>query len=189
MSDKESDDDMQDAELGSQEAEQNGDVVKYGELSVSGQDSVAAGVAAGNIHLQSADAATLALPEVSNFAMSGDTCEGASLESSIDIAVILTACRLVIKAKALLQGSKEAREQQERLLQAVEERRALRETSVPTSDADVRAALRAIGEPITLFGEQQVCMSEETTALCMLGVSTAEERTALCMLGVSTAMC
>ena len=54
------------------------------------------------------------------------------------------------------QGSKEAREQQERLLQAVEERRALRETSVPTSDAEVRAALRAIREPVTLFGEQQV---------------------------------
>lgn len=56
----------------------------------------------------------------------------------------------------LSQGSKEAREQQERLLQAVEERRALRETAVPTSDADVHAALRAIGEPVTLFGEQQV---------------------------------
>ncbi len=42
------------------------------------------------------------------------------------------------------------------MLEAVEERRALRETTVPTSDADVRAALRAIKEPVTLFGEQQV---------------------------------
>jgi len=42
------------------------------------------------------------------------------------------------------------------LLEAVEERRALRETTVPTSDADVRAALRAIKEPVTLFGEHQV---------------------------------
>lgn len=38
----------------------------------------------------------------------------------------------------------------------MEDRRALRETTVPTSDADVRAALRAISEPVTLFGEQQV---------------------------------
>lgn len=38
----------------------------------------------------------------------------------------------------------------------MEERRALRETAVPTSDAEVHAALRAIGEPVTLFGEQQV---------------------------------
>ncbi|KAA6428271.1 MAG: U4 U6 small nuclear ribonucleo PRP4 -like [Trebouxia sp. A1-2] len=53
-------------------------------------------------------------------------------------------------------GSREARDQQERLLEAVEERRALRETTVPTSDADVRAALRAIKEPVTLFGEQQM---------------------------------
>ena len=56
----------------------------------------------------------------------------------------------------ITQATKVAREQQERLLQIVEERRALRETNVPTSDADVRAALRAINEPITLFGEQQV---------------------------------
>ena len=38
--------------------------VQYGELQLSGQDTIAAGVAAGNIHLQSTDAATLALPEV-----------------------------------------------------------------------------------------------------------------------------
>ena len=64
MSDKESDDEMPDAELGSSKSEQNGDTVDFGELKVSGQDSIAAGVAAGNIHLQSANAATLALPEV-----------------------------------------------------------------------------------------------------------------------------
>ena len=64
MSDKGSDDEMLDAEASSANAEQNGDPTKCGELSVSGQASVAAGVAAGNIHLQSANAATLALPEV-----------------------------------------------------------------------------------------------------------------------------
>jgi len=51
------------------------------------------------------------------------------------------------------------------LLEAVEERRALRETTVPTSDADVRAALRAIKEPVTLFGEQQVQLHSSTLRL------------------------
>ena len=64
MSNKESEDEIQDDEMGSPGPEQDEDDVKYGELNVSGQDSVAAGVAAGNIHLQSANAATLALPEV-----------------------------------------------------------------------------------------------------------------------------
>ena len=64
MSDKESDDEMHDAEAASPIAAANGESVKYGELHVSGPDSVALGVAAGNIHLQSTDAATLALPEV-----------------------------------------------------------------------------------------------------------------------------
>ena len=69
MSDKESDEEMQDDEMGSPDPVQNGDDVTFGELNVSGQDSVAAGVAAGNIHLQSANAATLALPEVRRFAV------------------------------------------------------------------------------------------------------------------------
>ena len=64
MSDKESDHEMPDVELGSSDAEPNGKTVDFGELKVSGKDDVAAGVAAGNIHLQSANAATLALPEV-----------------------------------------------------------------------------------------------------------------------------
>ena len=64
MSNKESDHDMPDAEPGSSDAEPNGKTVDFGELKVSGKDDVAAGVAAGNIHLQSANAATLALPEV-----------------------------------------------------------------------------------------------------------------------------
>lgn len=64
MSDEESDHEMADAELGSSDADQNGKTVDFGELKVSGKDDVAAGVAAGNIHLQSANAATLALPEV-----------------------------------------------------------------------------------------------------------------------------
>ncbi len=65
MSDEASDDEMHDADLSSPKATENGDAVQYGELNVSSLDSVAVGVAAGNIHLQSANAATLALPEAS----------------------------------------------------------------------------------------------------------------------------
>lgn len=65
MSDEASDDEMHDADLTSPKATENGDAVQYGELNVSSLDSVAVGVAAGNIHLQSANAATLALPEAS----------------------------------------------------------------------------------------------------------------------------
>lgn len=65
MSDEASDDEMHEADLSSPKATENGDAVQYGELNVSSMDSVAVGVAAGNIHLQSANAATLALPEAS----------------------------------------------------------------------------------------------------------------------------
>ena len=68
MSDPESEDEVHDTDMSSPNATANGDVVQYGELNVPGQDSVAVGVAAGNIHLQSADAATLALPEASQCA-------------------------------------------------------------------------------------------------------------------------
>lgn len=74
MSDKESDDEMPDAEVGLTDADQNGGTVDFGELKVSGKDDVTAGVAAGNIHLQSANAATLALPEVGSFLNSDLWC-------------------------------------------------------------------------------------------------------------------
>ena len=142
MSDKESDDEMLDADPTTASAAMSNGAA---DPPVSGPDSIAAGVAAGNIHLQSANAATLALPE-------------ASRPSCVYCKHTNTMCTrsYLLIASIALQGSKEAREQQERLLQAVEERRALRETAVPTSDAEVRAALRAIREPVTLFGEQQV---------------------------------
>lgn len=65
MSGEASDDEMHEADSSSPKATENGDAVQYGELNVSDVDSVAVGVAAGNIHLQSANAATLALPEAS----------------------------------------------------------------------------------------------------------------------------
>ena len=62
MSDKESDDEMHDADATTNTAATpNG----AADAPVYGPDSIAVGVAAGNIHLQSADAATLALPEAS----------------------------------------------------------------------------------------------------------------------------
>ena len=45
---------------------------------------------------------------------------------------------------------------QEEAIKQVELRRRMRATAVPVIDADVRATLRQLGEPVTLFGEQQV---------------------------------
>lgn len=75
MSDKESDHEMPDAELGSSNGDPDAKTVDFGELKVSGNADVAAGVAAGNIHLQSANAATLALPEVRSSRRSEDAVQ------------------------------------------------------------------------------------------------------------------
>jgi hypothetical protein len=48
----------------------------------------------------------------------------------------------------------EAQERHAKLMQQVEAQRRARTISVPTLDADVRAKLREIGRPITLFGEK-----------------------------------
>ena len=55
-----------------------------------------------------------------------------------------------------LQGSRHAQILQEEALRQVDLRRRMRATVVPTGDADVRRLLRQLGEPVTLFGEQQV---------------------------------
>ena len=47
-------------------------------------------------------------------------------------------------------------EEQEKMIQEFELRRKVKTVVVPTDDAKVRATLRALGEPITLFGERQV---------------------------------
>ena len=49
-----------------------------------------------------------------------------------------------------------ATERQERLIQEVEERRRVRATVVPTAVPEVKALLRELGEPTTLFGEGPV---------------------------------
>ena len=54
-----------------------------------------------------------------------------------------------------MQGSRHAQILQEEALRQVDLRRRMRATVVPTGDADVRRVLRQLGEPVTLFGEQQ----------------------------------
>ena len=60
-------------------------------------------------------------------------------------------CWLVV-----LQGSRHQQMIQEEELRRVDLRRRMRATVVPTSDGEVRRLLRQLGEPVTLFGEQQV---------------------------------
>jgi hypothetical protein len=56
----------------------------------------------------------------------------------------------------VMQASRRQQEEQEKLLRDFELRRRIRSTVVPTDDAKVRTMLRALGEPITLFGEREV---------------------------------
>jgi U4/U6 small nuclear ribonucleoprotein PRP4 len=56
----------------------------------------------------------------------------------------------------LTQAGQRQREEQEKLLREFELRRRIRSTVVPTDDIKVRTMLRALGEPITLFGEKEV---------------------------------
>lgn len=55
-----------------------------------------------------------------------------------------------------MQAGQRQREEQEKLLREFELRRRIRATVVPTDDIKVRTMLRALGEPITLFGEKEV---------------------------------
>jgi U4/U6 small nuclear ribonucleoprotein PRP4 len=53
-------------------------------------------------------------------------------------------------------GSERAREENKVILDELERKKKARAMAVPTDDKLVRARLREIGEPITLFGER-VC--------------------------------
>ena len=55
-----------------------------------------------------------------------------------------------------MQAAQHAQMLQEEAIKQVELRRRMRATAVPVIDTDVRATLRQLGEPVTLFGEQQV---------------------------------
>ncbi|CAI5485271.1 unnamed protein product [Closterium sp. Naga37s-1] len=56
----------------------------------------------------------------------------------------------------LSETGKRAKERQEQMLKELEMKRRARALAVPTSDTAVRLRLRAIGEPITLFGEREM---------------------------------
>lgn len=64
----------------------------------------------------------------------------------------------------LTQAGQRQREEQEKLLREFELRRRIRSTVVPTDDIKVRTMLRALGEPITLFGEKEVRGVEDARA-------------------------
>lgn len=55
-----------------------------------------------------------------------------------------------------MQSSVGGREEHENKLQKLEHRRLLKTVVVPTSDAEVRAFLRALKEPVIFFGEGKV---------------------------------
>ena len=50
-----------------------------------------------------------------------------------------------------------AREHHEAIMKDLELRRREKATVVPTADDEVRRVLRQMGEPMTLFGEKEVC--------------------------------
>lgn len=56
-----------------------------------------------------------------------------------------------------MQGGAQHRQHQMQKIEELELRREMRDVVVPVIDEDVRALLRRMGEPITLFGEKQVC--------------------------------
>jgi U4/U6 small nuclear ribonucleoprotein PRP4 len=51
-------------------------------------------------------------------------------------------------------AAERAREENQELLEQLERRKRARKIAVPTDDARVKARLREVGEPITLFGER-----------------------------------
>lgn len=56
------------------------------------------------------------------------------------------------------QASSQAHAAQREVLEGIELQRRMRQMVVPTADAEVRAMLRSVGQPITLFGEREVSL-------------------------------
>ena len=69
-------------------------------------------------------------------------------------AMDLTLDTLVDDTNYSLGGSERARAENQALLEELERKKKMRAIAVPTDDGRVRARLREIGEPITLFGER-----------------------------------
>lgn len=59
------------------------------------------------------------------------------------------------------QTSVAAREMQQKAIDEFELRRKMQSVAVPTNPDDVKKALRYIEEPITLFGEREVSISDD----------------------------
>lgn len=66
----------------------------------------------------------------------------------------LTLDNLVEDSNYSLGGSERARIENQALLDELERKKKMRAIAVPTDDTRVKARLREIGEPITLFGER-----------------------------------
>ena len=69
---------------------------------------------------------------------------------------------------ACVQAAQHAQMLQEEAIKQVDLRRRMRATVVPALDKDVRAMLRQLGEPVTLFGEQEVCTCQSLQLCCMM---------------------
>lgn len=63
------------------------------------------------------------------------------------------------------QGSERARQENQVILDELERKKKARNLAVPTDDNKVKARLREIGEPITLFGERVCCLYWRPCAL------------------------
>jgi U4/U6 small nuclear ribonucleoprotein PRP4 len=63
------------------------------------------------------------------------------------------------------QGSERAKLENKILLDEMERKRKARSMAVPTDDNRVKARLREIGEPITLFGERVSAFEAEIRAI------------------------
>lgn len=90
---------------------------------------------------------------------SGTTCRCYSTISQVSCS-LLAAPRPVSCTCHWLQAGQRQREEQEKLLREFQLRRRIRSTVVPTDDIKVRTMLRVLGEPITLFGEKEVCQMQ-----------------------------
>ncbi|XP_027137976.1 U4/U6 small nuclear ribonucleoprotein Prp4 [Larimichthys crocea] len=79
-----------------------------------------------------------------------------------------------ISSGETLEMEERVSERQQEALAAFERRRRARQITVSTDDAEVKAGLRALGEPITLFGEgpadrRERCVNKRSESLNLIG--------------------
>lgn len=71
-------------------------------------------------------------------------------------------------------GSERARLENQVILDELERKKKARSMAVPTDDNRVKARLREIGEPITLFGERVSCVHQFSN--CQLNLRASSRR-------------